>query len=157
MNQPTPTTTIPTSLATTAKATLIGPLSPNSSTQLPLALARVPAGFPSPADDFFEKTIDLNEHLVPHPASTFLMRVEGNSMIGAGIHDGDLLIVDRAEEPADGKIVVASVWGELVVKRLRRNGNLWQLLSENPSYPSISLNDTDSVIWGVVTGIVRKL
>src|SRR5207245_7243498 len=84
----------------------------------PLFLVPVPAGFPSPADDYLEGRLDLNEHLIAHPAATFFFRVTGDSMIGAGIHSGDLLIVDKAEEPRDGSVVVAVLDGELTVKRI---------------------------------------
>ena len=130
---------------------------PQGEKRFPLALSRVSAGFPSPADDFLDRTIDLNEHLVRHPAATFFMRVEGESMRDAGIHDGDILIVDRAEEPADGKVVVAAVWGNLVVKRLRKVNGAWELHSENPAYDPIVVNDSDSTIWGVVTNVIHKV
>jgi len=88
--------------------------------RIPLFAAGVPAGFPSPADDYIDRHLDLHEHLIEHPAATFYVRASGDSMVGAGIHDGDLLIVDRAVEPRDGHIVIAVVHGELTVKRLRR-------------------------------------
>src|SRR5271170_7219676 len=84
---------------------------------LPLFAAPVKAGFPSPADDFMEERLDLNEHLIQHPAATFFVRVDGDSMQGAGIHKGDILIVDRALEPMSGRIVVAVIDGAFTVKR----------------------------------------
>lgn len=90
----------------------------SSPLSLPLFASRVPAGFPSPADDYIDQRLDLNEHLINHPAATFFVRVSGDSMTGASLHDGDLLIVDRALEPVDGRIVIAAVNGELTVKRL---------------------------------------
>lgn len=120
---------------------------------LPLFVGKVSAGFPSPADDFIEKTLDLNEFLVKNPPATFFTRVQGDSMIGAGIQPNAILVVNRAEEPADGKIVVCALNGELTVKRLVRNGDHWLLKAENPHYPDIPLYaELDVVIWGVVTG-----
>src|SRR4030042_6039051 len=86
--------------------------------KLPLYISRIKAGFPSPADDYIEKELDLNEYLIKHPAATFFVRVEGNSMIDAGIHSGDILIVDKSLEAKNNKIVIAVVNGELTVKRI---------------------------------------
>jgi len=125
--------------------------------QRPLFLSRVPAGFPSPADDYVEARLDLNEHLVRHPAATFFVRVAGDSMSGAGIHCGDILVVDRAIEPIDKSIVVAALHGELTVKRLRRNNDKVRLEPENPDYPVIEIAEgEDLVIWGVVTSSIRE-
>lgn len=125
---------------------------------LPLYSSRVPAGFPSPADDYLEDTLDLNEHLVRHPAATFLVRVSGESMLGAGIHPDDVLVVDRSLEPVDGKIVIAVLDGELTVKRFRRLGERVQLHPENPAYPVIEINEEqDFRIWGVVTSVIHKV
>jgi len=124
---------------------------------LPLYGSRIAAGFPSPADDHQEDSLDLNEHLVKHPAATFFVRVEGDSMTGAGIHHGDLLVVDRALEPRPGHIVVAVVNGELTVKRLEaRDGSLW-LMPENPDYPPLEIREgMEFLIWGVVAHAVRS-
>jgi len=125
---------------------------------LPVYISRVPAGFPSPADDFIEKKLDLNEHLIKNPAATFIVKVSGNSMIGAGIHSGDLLLVDRSLEPGDKKIVVAALDGELTVKRLRQRAGRMYLASENPDYPEVKLEDlADLKIWGVVTFVIHKV
>ncbi len=86
--------------------------------KLPVFLGRLPAGFPSPADDYIEGKLDLNRHLIKHPAATFFVRVTGDSMLEAGIHSGDILIVDRSLEAIDGNVIVASLDGELTVKRL---------------------------------------
>jgi DNA polymerase V len=119
--------------------------------------SRVAAGFPSPADDHLERPIDLNEHLVPHPAATFVVRVAGDSMTGAGIRDGDLLVVDRSREAKSGSIVVAVVDGELTVKRLRLGRRGVRLEAENPAYAPIELREgTDLVIWGVVAHAIRS-
>lgn len=125
---------------------------------LPLAEAACPAGFPSPADDFLEKRLDLNEHLVKNPASTFFVRVAGDSMTGAGIHDGDLLVVDRSLRPADGNVVIAVLDGELLVKRLLRSGGRVRLTPENPAYETIEIHSgSDFTVWGVVTNVVHGL
>lgn len=125
---------------------------------LPLYACRVPAGFPSPADDHLDQALDLNELLIRHPAATFFLRVEGNSMSGAGIHDGDLLVVDRALAARDGKIVVAAVNGELTLKRLRRSAAGLALHAEHPDYRPLPITgDTELVIWGVVTSVIHAL
>ena len=126
--------------------------------ELPLFTGKVAAGFPSPADDHVEKTLDLNELLVQKPAATFFVRAEGESMLGAGIHPNDILIVDRSIEPVPGKIVICALNGELTVKRLaRRNGQL-VLAAENPEYPDIAIHkDIDMVIWGVVTNVIHSV
>ncbi|MBN1902491.1 translesion error-prone DNA polymerase V autoproteolytic subunit [Candidatus Sumerlaeota bacterium] len=126
--------------------------------ELPLFLANVPAGFPSPADDYIDRKLDLNEFLVKHPAATFFVRVEGESMTGAGIHSGDILIVDRALEPADRKIVIANVNGDLTVKRIRQIKNKLYLAAENPDFDSIEINEEEGLtIWGVVTCVLHQL
>lgn len=126
----------------------------------PLALygARVPAGFPSPADDYVEGRLDLNEHLIRHPAATFFVRASGDSMLGAGIHPGDLLVVDRSLEPAHGRVVIAVVDNELTVKRLEVRDGRVRLLAQNDRYPPIAFDEgTDLQIWGVVTSVVHSL
>ena len=125
----------------------------------PLAffVSRIEAGFPSPADDYLEGRLDLNEHLIERPAATFFLRVSGDSMTGAGIYAGDILIVDRSIAPSDGKIVIAAVDGELTVKRLyRRDGHI-RLLSENPQYKPIEIAaGQDLHVWGVVIHAVHS-
>ncbi|MDX8431657.1 MAG: translesion error-prone DNA polymerase V autoproteolytic subunit [Candidatus Algichlamydia australiensis] len=128
-----------------------------SKLSLPLFSARVQAGFPSPADDYVEKKLDLNELLIAHPAATFFVRVEGNSMINAGIQSGDLLIVDRALTPSDNKIVVAILNGEFTVKRIRKESGKLFLLPENSSFSPLQITpEMDFEVWGVVTFIVHK-
>jgi len=133
---------------------------PDSSTTVerPVFLSRVPGGFPSPADDYLEGKLDLNQYLVKHPAATFFVRVTGDSMTGAGIHSGDLLIVDRSLEPKDGNVVIASVDGELTVKRLfLRHGKL-VLLPDNDQYQPIEVSgETAFEVWGVVTHVIHEL
>ncbi|MCZ7649295.1 MAG: translesion error-prone DNA polymerase V autoproteolytic subunit [Planctomycetota bacterium] len=122
------------------------------------ALARVPAGFPSPADDHLEAPLDLNEHLIKHPAATFIVRASGDSMRDAGIHDGDLLIVDRSLSPRNGSIVVACVDGELTVKRLQKCGGRPYLTPENPAYPALWIDAGSTFeVWGVVTNCIHRL
>jgi DNA polymerase V len=115
----------------------------------PVAVA---AGFPSPAQDYFDGRIDLNAHLITDITSTFVVRVTGDSMEGAGISDGDELIVNRALEPRDGSVVIAVLDGELTVKRLRITGNGVVLQAENPKYPDIRVPAlSELTIWGVAT------
>lgn len=127
---------------------------------LPLVLyaARVPAGFPSPAEDHVEGRLDLNRHLIRHPAATFFVRASGDSMLGAGIHPGDLLVVDRSLEPAHGKVVIAAVDGELTVKRLEVRAGRARLLAENDRYPPIEIASCMTLeVWGVVTNVIHPL
>jgi len=122
--------------------------------EVPLLACRVAAGFPSPADDFVEGSLDLNA-LIDHPAATYFLRASGHSMIGAGIFDGDLLIVDRSITPRPGHIVIAAVHGEFTVKRLARGQDgRWRLEAENPGFQPMDLPE-DSEIWGVVKNSVR--
>ncbi|WP_159600838.1 LexA family protein [Agromyces humi] len=118
-----------------------------------LAPIAVPAGFPSPAQDYYNGPIDLNEHLINDPTSTFIVRVAGDSMIGAGIYDGDEVIVDRSLTAGDGSVVIAVLDGELTLKRIhvRRDGRV-ALRSENPAFPDIPVPELGSLeVWGVVT------
>ena len=125
---------------------------------LPLFSGKVAAGFPSPADDFVEKSLDLNELLVQKPAATFFVRAQGESMLGVGIHPNDILIVDRSIEPVPGKIVICALNGELTVKRLQRDNEQWQLKAENPAYPDIAIHEElELVVWGVVTNVIHPL
>lgn len=122
----------------------------------PLYSCSVSAGFPSPADDHIESKLDLNSHLIKNPSASFFLRVSGESMIGAGINEGDLLVVDRSIPATNGKIVIAAVSGELTVKRLHIGKNGTFLLPENPAYSPITVSD-DTLIWGVVTYVVHKI
>jgi len=135
------------------------PLTDRPSTlALPLFASKVAAGFPSPADDYVEKSLDLNELLVQNPAATFFARAEGESMINAGIFPNDILVVDRSLEPVAGKIVVCALNGELTVKRLIHEHGQWLLKAENPDYPNILLQaEWDMVIWGVVTRVIHAV
>ncbi len=124
----------------------------------PLFLAAIPAGFPSPADDYIDRKLDLNELLIRHPAATFFVRVAGDSMVGAGIHSGDILVVDRALPAEHNRVVIAAVNGELTVKRLsKQNGKLY-LLPENDGFEPIEVtNEMQFEIWGVVAHVVHSL
>ncbi len=115
------------------------------------------AGFPAPGDDQVEKILDINDLVVQNPASTFFVRVEGDSMEGAGIFSGDVLVVDRSVDAKNEKIVVAAVNGEMLVKRLSKLKGVQVLLSENDTYSPIALGeDEECFIWGVVVGSVRQ-
>ncbi len=118
----------------------------------------ISAGFPSPADDYLEKRLDLNKHLVKNPAATFFVRVAGDSMIGAGIHDEDLLVVDRSLRATHGKIVIAIINNEFTVKRLIKKSGKVYLVPENSNYKSIELKeDIETIIWGVVTTVLHDV
>ena len=126
--------------------------------KLRLFSCRVSAGFPSPADDHLDRVLSLDEHLVRNPASTFMVRVEGESMAGDNIHDGDVLVVDRAGRVVDGKVVVAAVDGELLVKRLRLRGGRAFLEPANGEYPTLEVTDcVDLVVWGGVLHVIHSL
>ena len=124
---------------------------------VPLFSHNVPAGFPSPADDYIQGRLSLDEYLVHHKDATFFVRAKGNSMVGAGIFDGDLLIVDKSLTPSSGDIVIAAIDGELTVKRLiKRNGTVI-LKPENPRFKEIEFKDGQELqVWGVVTSTVKK-
>lgn len=124
----------------------------------PIFMATVPAGFPSPAADYEEGKLDLNKHLIRNPAATFFVRVTGDSMVKAGIHNGDLLVVDRSIEPRDKNVVIAVVNGELTVKRIRIRKNGLTLEAENEAYQSQEINDEiEFEVWGVVTNVIHAL
>lgn len=125
---------------------------------LPLFVGKVAAGFPSTADDYVDKTLDLNELLVQKPAATYFVRAQGESMLGAGIHPNDILVVDRSIEPVPGKIVICALNGELTVKRLDRENEQWKLKAENPDYSDIPIyEELDMVVWGVVTNVIHAV
>ena len=133
---------------------------PNQSTECkrPLFTVPVSAGFPSPAEDYIEGKLDLNKYLIKHPAATFFVKVSGNSMIDAGIHDGDILIVDRSLKPANKKVVIAVVNGELTVRRIRVTKGTVVLISENKDYKPLQVDEEmDFEVWGVVTNVIHPL
>lgn len=126
--------------------------------KLPLFLSRVKAGFPSPADDYLEKKLDLNEHLIKHPAATFFVKVAGDSMINAGIFGGDILIVDRSLEGGNDKIIVAILNGEFTIKRMKKRLGKLFLVAENPNYQAIEVEDNaDFEVWGVVVHVIHSV
>ncbi|MCC2666970.1 MAG: umuD1 [Gammaproteobacteria bacterium] len=129
----------------------------NNAYKIPLYTSKVRAGFPSPADDHIEAKLDLNEHLIFHPASTFFVRVSGDSMKNVGIHSNDILIVDKSVEATNNKVVIAAINGELTVKRLQIKGKKKYLVAENPNYKPIELNEAnDNYIWGVVLHVIHS-
>jgi DNA polymerase V len=138
--------------------TVYQPLRSPARWRLPLFTGKVAAGFPSPADDYVEKNLDLNDLLVQKPAATFFVRAQGESMLGAGIHPNDILVVDRSLQPAAGKVVICALNGELTVKRLMCDHDGWRLKAENSAYPDIPLTeDLELVVWGVVTNVIHAI
>jgi DNA polymerase V len=128
------------------------------SQKMPLFFSSIKAGFLSPADDFIDKQLDLNEYLVKNPAATFFVKVSGDSMIDAGIFTDDILIIDRSIEPDDKKIIIAIVDGEFTVKRFCKKGSQIYLIPENKNYKPIKITqDMDFQVWGVVTNVIHKL
>jgi len=125
--------------------------------KLPLFQAGVSAGFPSAADDYIDKKLDLNDFLIEHPSATFFVRAFGDSMADAGIHSGDILIVDRALEPSHRSVVIAFLDGEFLVKRVHMKSNKIFLEPENPDFASIEVGEEmDFEIWGVVTNVIHS-
>jgi DNA polymerase V len=125
---------------------------------IPLYLDAIKAGFPSPAGDFVDTKLDLQTFLIKHPEATFFARVSGDSMIGAGIVPNDILVIDRSIKPRTGLTIVAEINGEFTVKRLGITKEGIELIPENSNYRNIKIKEGDSFqIWGVVTGVVRKM
>jgi len=123
-----------------------------------LFLVPVSAGYPSPADDYLEGSLDLNQHLITHPTATFFVRVAGESMREAGIHSGDVLVVDRALTPSDGSVVIAVVNGDLTVKRLSKRHGKLVLMPENQQFPPLPITETTAFeVWGVVTYVIHRV
>lgn len=138
------------------RVTLLGEANPATHIPLPLFTERVSAGFPSPAQDYMERRLDLNELCVRHPAATYLVVAQGDSMLEAGIHPGDILIVDRSIQPVHGHIVIAELYGELTVKRLELQP-VPRLVPCNPRYPAIELGEgTELAVMGVVVHSIRN-
>jgi len=118
----------------------------------------ISAGFPSPADDFKEERLSLDDELIKNKEATFFARVSGQSMIGAGLNDNDLLVIDRSLEPEHNKIAVCFLDGEFTVKRLKVSKNNVWLQPENPDYPIIEITEENNfVIWGIVTNVIKKV
>jgi len=163
-SEPTKVIRLPVSLLPTVQSLLAAP----AGTQIPAPHAvplrrplfghKVKAGFPSPADDFVEAWLDLNEHLIEHRDATFFLQASGDSMIGAGIQEGNLLVVDRSLEARHGDIVIAVIDNELTVKRLEKRRGKIRLIAENPAYAPIELQDGQELtIWGVVTSVIQRI
>lgn len=141
-----------------ARAIVLGPPAPAIGALVLVAPVAVPAGFPSPAQDYYSGRIDLNEHLIRDETSTFIVRVSGDSMEPAGISDGDELIVDRSLEPQHGSVVVAVLDGELTIKRLLLTRGGVVLHADNPRYPDIRVPAlSELIVWGVVTRSLHRV
>jgi len=126
--------------------------------ELNLYTNSISAGFPSPAEDFLDKKLDLNDYLIKNPSATFFVKVNGNSMINAGISNGDILIVDRSLEPSDGKVVIGIINGEFTVKRIIKKGKKIFLKPENENFNPIEITeDMNFKIWGIVSYTIHKI
>jgi DNA polymerase V len=149
---------MPSSLKTDKHYTLVS-IIPVTKLKLPLPLyGAVSAGFPSPADDYLEQHLDLNEYLIKNPSATFFVRVEGDSMTGANIQPGNILIVDRSLEPCHNDIVIAVLNGAFTVKRFYKKRGVFRLVPENPNYHPILIKEGDEfIIWGVVAHVLNEL
>ena len=131
---------------------------PTNGSGAPFCDTGISAGFPSPADDFKEQRLSLDKELIKNKEATFFARVSGQSMIGAGLDDNDLLVIDRSIEPANNKIAVCFLDGEFTVKRLKVDKDEVWLQPENPNYPIIKItNENDFIIWGIVTNVIKKV
>ncbi len=130
----------------------------DTSPEIPLAESTVHAGFPSPADDYFEGPLDLNSLVIKHPEATFFARVEGDSMKNEGITEGDILVVDKAVEPYDNCLAVAYIDGEFTLKRVRMEPDRILLVPANPKYPTIEIAaGHDFAVWGVVRWVIKQV
>ena len=123
---------------------------------LPFFVSKIQAGFPSPADDFMDNRLNINDYVIKNPLSTYYVKVSGDSMIGAGIFSGDILVVDRSIEVADNRIVVAMIDGDFTVKRLRYHKDKLYLISENSQFVPIEVIEQELTIWGVVTFSIHQ-
>ncbi len=129
-----------------------------TATDIPLISGGISAGFPSPATDFIDLTIDLNRHLIKHPAATFFARVSGSSMQDAGIGDGDLLIIDKGLEATNGRVAVCYLDGEFTLKRIQADKTGCWLLPANPDYSPIRVTDENEfLIWGIITYVIKAV
>lgn len=129
-----------------------------SKLKFPFIKEGVSAGFPSPANDFLENNVDLNKELSENPLATFYIKVIGNSMIDAGIDNGDILVVDRSLEPTDKKIAICFIDGEFTVKRLKLETDHLYLIPENSKYQPIKISEENNfIIWGIVTYVIKKI
>ena len=129
-----------------------------SKIRIPFVKEGVSAGFPSPAADFMESNIDLNKELSENPLATFYIKVNGNSMIDAGINDKDVLVVDRSLEPRNNAIAICFIDGEFTVKRIQLGEDCLYLMPENPNYAPIKVTkDSQLIIWGIVTYVIKRV
>ncbi|MES2573595.1 MAG: translesion error-prone DNA polymerase V autoproteolytic subunit [Bacteroidota bacterium] len=129
-----------------------------SELRIPFIKDGVSAGFPSPAADFMENSIDLNKALSENPLATFYIRVNGNSMIDAGINHEDVLVIDRSLEPQNNKIAICFIDGEFTVKRIKLEKDCLYLMPENPNYSPIKVTEENQlIIWGIVTYVIKKV
>jgi DNA polymerase V len=129
-----------------------------ASASVPLVSSSVAAGFPSPADDYLDRPLDFNELLIDNVAATFAVRIAGESMVGAGLFPGDIAVVDRSKNPANGCVVLALVDGEFTIKRYRRRRGTIVLQAENPKFCDLTIEgDTAFEVWGVITKAIRML
>lgn len=152
VNQPAPTPSWSDSLSPVELS------EPIKSLRVPLFGHTVQAGFPSPADDYVAEKLDLNQHLMPHQEASFMLRAKGDSMMGANIHDGDLLVVDRSLNATNGCVVIAAIDGQFTVKRLEKKRGKIRLLPANPNFEPIELKDDQELqIFGVVTNVIHSL
>lgn len=133
-------------------------LAPDTNSELSVPLAEgIKAGFPSPAQDYIDIALDLNKELVKNPSSTFYGRVRGNSMIDAGINDGDILVIDKSLSPTDGKKAVCYIDGEFTIKTLKVTKNELLLMPANPNFKPIKVTEeNDFMVWGIVTYVIHK-
>jgi len=139
------------------KLTFLKPKEGNSLGQW-LVEQGISAGFPSPADDFTEVRISLDKELIKNKEATFYARVSGDSMVGAGLDDGDLLVIDRSLSPENGKIAICFIDGDFTVKRIKKEKGKFYLMPENKKYKAIELNeDNELIIWGVVEYVIKKV
>ncbi len=142
----------------TSKILEIFPIDLSSKLELPVVENGISAGFPSPADDFLDASIDLNKALIKNKDATFYGRVKGDSMIGAGLNNGDLLIIDKSLEPKNGKIAVCFIDGDFTVKRIKIEKDVVWLIAENKNYKPIKVTkDNDFIIWGIVTNVIKSV
>lgn len=129
-----------------------------SNNSIPIFISYIKAGFPSPAEDFIDQRLNLNDYLIEHPEATFFVKVSGDSMINAGIHTGDILIVDRSLLPHNNDVVVAILDGDFTVKRFKKVGSRVLLVPENSRYSIIEIDpDADFLVWGVVKHVIHSL
>lgn len=136
----------------------IFPISVDTRLDLPFVKDGINCGFPSPANDFIEDFIDLNKELIAHPESTFLAKVRGKSMIGAGLDDGDIMIIDKSLEPRHRKVAVCVIDGEFTIKRVKKEKDCYWLVPYNSDFqPIVVTPDNEFIIWGIVTYVIKSL